>query len=55
MDRYKYCILGDDEENRLSSSKISDIVSITNGAMAEVKIIKDGKSYIGNVTLEWPL
>ena len=45
------CILGD----RLSSSKISDIVSITNGAMAEVKIIKDGKSYVGNVTLGWPL
>ena len=49
------CILGDDKESILSCSKISDIVRISNGTMAEVKIIKDGKSYVGEVTLEWPL
>ena len=49
------CILGDDKENRLVSSKISDIVNISNNSMAEIKIIKDGKSYVGKGILSWPL
>ena len=49
------CIFGDDKENGVSPFYISKIVNISNNSMAEIKIIKDGKSYVGKGILSWPL
>ena len=46
------CII---ENTYIASNLVKNIVSINNGDTVEIIIVKDGKSYSGEVKLSWPL